>query len=346
MSSTFENNMIKKEQRNNSIDVFRYICAIMVVCIHSHPFYEFSPQFSYIVSNIFPRIAVPFFFCISGFYFFQHIADDKEYYKKYINRLLLTYSIWSLIYLSLQFVSWRGGQQPLSVFLMQSIKNFVIYGVEGHLWFFPALIFSVIIATIIYLNGFEKVLIPSSIILYIIGVLGGSYTKIGSAIPILNVLYGLDSFDTIRRIFLMGYPFFVSGLLINKYKSKIMNVSSKKMTALLSGSFVLWIIEIALILKNNLGKEIIITFGLYFLLLSTVSFLIRNPLPQYVKLGYRCRHLANFTYYSHIFFGILITHFLGDISPTLYFILIIIIPALICTMIMKINNKYLNLLIR
>lgn len=51
----------KHEERNSSIDIFRYICAIMVIAIHTHPFMEISEKCGYVFTQITPRIAVPFF---------------------------------------------------------------------------------------------------------------------------------------------------------------------------------------------------------------------------------------------------------------------------------------------
>lgn len=52
------------KNRNCSIDIFRYVCAILVVVIHTIPFGDISKEMGYIFSQIISRIAVPFFFCI------------------------------------------------------------------------------------------------------------------------------------------------------------------------------------------------------------------------------------------------------------------------------------------
>lgn len=44
-----------------SIDIFRYVCAIMVVAIHTRPLEEISTSLSFIVTDIISCIAVPFF---------------------------------------------------------------------------------------------------------------------------------------------------------------------------------------------------------------------------------------------------------------------------------------------
>lgn len=70
---------MEKAQRNNSIDIFRLICSIMVLMIHIHPFEEINSKIVFFLANIFPWIAVPFFFCVSEYYYNQIINSDNKY---------------------------------------------------------------------------------------------------------------------------------------------------------------------------------------------------------------------------------------------------------------------------
>ena len=57
--------------RNNAIDIFRYVCAILVISIHSEPFLEINSSLHYFFVQVVPRIAVPFFFTIAGYYYIK-----------------------------------------------------------------------------------------------------------------------------------------------------------------------------------------------------------------------------------------------------------------------------------
>lgn len=57
------------KERNNSIDIFRYLFAVNVVLFHCQGFSELSPTLNYILSQIPTRIAVPFFFVVGGVLF-------------------------------------------------------------------------------------------------------------------------------------------------------------------------------------------------------------------------------------------------------------------------------------
>ena len=48
-----------------SIDFFRYLCAIMVIAIHPHPFKDINENLGYYFTPILPRIAVSFPFAVS-----------------------------------------------------------------------------------------------------------------------------------------------------------------------------------------------------------------------------------------------------------------------------------------
>ena len=54
-----------------SIDIARYVSALLVVCIHTFPFLEISETFNTYFIHTVCRLAVPFFFTTSGFFFFR-----------------------------------------------------------------------------------------------------------------------------------------------------------------------------------------------------------------------------------------------------------------------------------
>ena len=64
------------------IDIAKYISALLVVCIHTFPFYEISETLNTYWIQTICRIAVPFFFTTSGFFFFRKWSNDKETNKK------------------------------------------------------------------------------------------------------------------------------------------------------------------------------------------------------------------------------------------------------------------------
>ena len=64
--------------RNCSIDLFRLYCAVLVVAIHTSPFMDQNNKLGFISTQVIPRIAVPFFFIVSGYYYIQNLEQGKK----------------------------------------------------------------------------------------------------------------------------------------------------------------------------------------------------------------------------------------------------------------------------
>lgn len=58
---------MKVKRKYAAIDIAKYVSALLVVCIHTYPFYEISETFNTFFMQTICRIAVPFFFTTSGF---------------------------------------------------------------------------------------------------------------------------------------------------------------------------------------------------------------------------------------------------------------------------------------
>ncbi len=313
--------------RNHSIDIFRYFCAILIVIIHTNPMADYSANISFGVSQILTRIGVPFFFAVAGYFYTQKFDKGQKAFVPYVKKIFITYFIWSCVYLLTEFISWGHGQ--LKGFAVTSVLNFFIKGSYYHFWFFPALIISTCIVTLMYKIKLKKLLIPLGMVLYIVGCIGCSYYTLGVRIPVLGTLFSHPDFIIVRRIFLMGLPFFICGHLVNIIQGKLLKSDNKKLFVFLFVSAFVWLAEIVLVIKAELQSNIIITFGLFLLVIAVMLILLKNPLPKSEKLSEKCRILANFTYYSHPLVMLIIKSVNEDISKLVLFILTVIICAVI-----------------
>ena len=334
-----ENNSVKT--RNASIDLFRYICAVLVVAIHTRPFEEFSTFLGFFFSQVLTRVAVPFFFVVAGYFYIAKLEKGKTPFFKYIKRLLVTYLLWSMVYYAYDFFS----EGVLSI--KSFVYSFLINGSCYHLWFFPAIIFAVCLTTFLYKIKCKKVVVPLSLILYAVGCLGCSWYAVGVKIPVLSKLYNFFLFTDVRRIFLMGFPFFVAGGVVLKVKEKILPALNKKTSFLcIASAVVVFLAEIIAVIKFNLQNTVVITFGLYPLVVLIVLLLFKFPMPNFNKISDKTRVYANFTYYAHpLLMNLLrimakVLHF--NISQTVMFASVLVITFVISTVIYKLNNKTIN----
>ena len=117
--------MTKDMLQSNTISFLRFPLIVGVVFIHSQlddmsirgvhltetvgdfPFYEYC---SYLISGILSRVAVPFFFFISGFlFFFRTNSFTSEVYcqklKKRVKSIVIPYIFWNLLAITLLWLS-------------------------------------------------------------------------------------------------------------------------------------------------------------------------------------------------------------------------------------------------
>ena len=337
-------------QRYNSVDFFRYVCAIMVVAIHTHPFEDVHPVLGFIFTQIIPRIGVPFFFSIAGFFYIQKIDKGEAVFGKYVQRLLLTYLLWSCIYYAKEFILW--GHNNIKGFVVNCVLTFFVHGSSYHFWFFPALFFSVFVTTLFWKCHFEKIIIPLSLGMYAIGCIGCAYYNWGVRIPILGTLYRSAHFNIVRRVLLMGFPFFVSGQMIYRIREKFTGgkTSNKSLIITWMLSITIWLGEIGMVYLLELPSNIVITFGLYPLVVSTILLLLNNPMSKLNDIASICRMLSNFTYYSHPLFSILISY-LGEhllhtkVTSTLMFATTVAITSISGYALIHTNKKYVRWLL-
>lgn len=268
----------------------------MVVASHTSPFYDINEDIGYIATKVLTQIAVPFFFLVSGYFYIKKISQDTTVFRKYLLRILKTYAVWSCLYYLVDFLKW--GHTNLKGFVAHCFYSFTVSGSHYHFWFFPALIVSMCIVTFVYRGGLQRFLFPISIILYIIGCMGCSYSVVGLVIPGLSWLYKLDAFLWIRRVFLMGFPFFTAGIAIDWIKNHIDRAGVKTQVLLLVTAISVWLIEIVFINLLDLGATIIITFGLYPLVTYLFVFLLLHP-GNYGKTAAQSHISADWTYYAH-----------------------------------------------
>lgn len=341
-------------KRNNSTDIFRYICALLVLSIHTDFLSEYSASLSFFITQILARIAVPFFFSVSGYFFISKLEQGKECaLRQFVKHILIPYLFWSTIYMLMGAASTIINKSSLSAFFVKFIFDFFFNGSVDTLWFIPALIYSAIFTTILYKIGQKKTLLPIAIALYLIGCLGVSYYSIGIHIPVLQNLYQLECFDTIRHIFFMGIPFFAAGILVRRIIEGLLTTksSTKALWLVFVVGLLLFFGEILLVRKLALEKGITITLFLFPLIICILLLLLKYPLDRWNKLGWYGNKLASFTYYSHpLFINILL--FLGPkivsgggIPPTGRFAITWLGTLLTGLLIIHINNKRLNRLV-
>ena len=162
------------------------------------------------------RFSLMFFLAVIGFYVEKAYQAGKTPVPGRVRALTRVYCAWSLVYLALSALMLVVIQKvPLGQFLASKLKSFFFSGSYYHFWFYPAVIYA-----LLFIGAAKKLLgkramrflLPLAAVLYAVGLLGTGYLPIGQKIPGLGALYGLEAFETVMHLFLLGFPAVVFGM--------------------------------------------------------------------------------------------------------------------------------------
>ena len=335
---------LSKSGRNNAIDIYRLVCAVMVVYGHTHANRPDGANAVYYCTQVLRRMSVPFFFAVAGFFYTGALLSGKKVYRKYVTNLVIVYSLWSAVYFTVKFFMQVvfGGERFFS-FVAACIPDFFISGSYYHFWFFPALFFSVTFVTVCHKLKMLKLAAFFSILLYIVGCLGCSYYGLGSRIPFMPILLDNSHFTFIRRAFLMGFPFFMMGYFLHAFKAE--SVKNKTLIVTIIISIALFILEYFFVIGQGLQRSIYLTVMLYPLLMQVIMLLLKNPAPNLYSLGRRTRLMSNFIFYSHPLLLLLFSE-VFHMADNVMFVLAASITGLIGLAVSYSNKKWLNVLVK
>lgn len=218
---------MNEKKQYYAIDCMKFISALLVIGIHTGPFLDINMDVNFVFVQILGRIAVPFFFVASAFFFFKKIdfqerlkgKNNLHILKKYVLRLLKIYVIWSLAYIPLLAIGWMRGGVDLTT-LIRLVRDFLFTGTYYHLWFLPALIFAVVFIYLLLFTWGFKMSGVMVVILYIIGMTGNIYAPVLEQIPIISTCFELymKIFTTTRNGLFFGSVFVYLGAVIAKAK--------------------------------------------------------------------------------------------------------------------------------
>lgn len=248
---------MQANSRNILLDILKIIAALFVIGTHCGFLFEYSQVASQTITNGIFRIAVPFFFCINGFFLFNVFKNDRI--QTWLKRVGILYLIWMLIYTYFWVY--------LNDFNLLKIIPTVLFGFN-HLWYLAALLLGGLVLYQLR-NASNTILIVGTFILFLIGI----------SIQYLGQLHVFSEQTTLDK--LINYPplhrnflLFALPLLSIGYVIRRTNLHTK-----LSKQFVkqLLIISLILLVAENLityyfvtGEAILNTYLSYSFLAPTL----------------------------------------------------------------------------
>lgn len=160
------------------LDDARVAAAILVAAIHTSPLASVSADADFWLTRVLARLAVPFFFLITGYFL------GKDHWRgagAFCKKMALLYLGAVLLYLPLNI--YNGGF-PLGM----TLTKLFIDGTFYHLWYFPAVILGVTLVSLLRRLG-NKVAFAAAGLLYLVGLGGDSYYGFFAKVPWLKAFY-------------------------------------------------------------------------------------------------------------------------------------------------------------
>lgn len=318
-----------------SIDMMKYICAIMVLSIHMAPFEQISPLLNDLWGSVICRVAVPFFFMTSSFFFFTKAGSVKKNFGVYAKRILILYTIYTVVYLIILALK-NQLEPPIKI-----IQEIFFSGVCIHLWYFMAILVGIGMVILLEKLVNEKRTVIISIVLYVIGTLSSTYYSLlfeGNQIGVIISKY-MDVFLSVRNGIFFGMIFVVLGKLVIKREQEIIDKS-----------LMFWIVYFGIAMCFMCIEGIVInkyTTKIYgrdmFLLLPVCAYALFGlilKMNQYTKnmskilCGY-LRNISTLFYASHYVF----IFFIPLENVLLKFVVIIIVNTMVAFMIVWSSKK-------
>lgn len=326
------------------IDLMKVICALLVIGVHTGPLLSISQEANFVVTQIFGRIAVPFFFVSSSYFFFRKLDDSKpltnsknrNYLKHYVKRIAKLYLVWSLVYFVLVAAGWmKNGFNMIAV--LRYIRDFFFTGSYYHLWFLPAMIVAVVVIYSLLIKLSAKKVWRISLLLYVIGMMINVYEDLLFDIPLISTIVHvyLKIFVTSRNGIFFGMIYTMMGYCLAK---KQPTCSNQKLVAMTAFSFLLLVIEAVLILKAGYMDDLT---AMYLALIPLEYFvfalLLRYPSYHNEKI---LREISTLMYVSHILFCTLLLRIsFFSTNSIIYFLMVSFCTILFSYGMIRLSDK-------
>lgn len=335
-----------------NLNILKYISAILIVILHLRPFLNFSNELDLAFNNIVTRICVPIFFIITGYFVAKKEKENKDYIKSYIKKTIPLYLTWSLLYVPViiitmiqylptinEYLSKINIALPLLVALIILLLPIVILlalcytGIYYHLWYFPAIIFSLLVLRKWKKKFNIKYLLVISFVLLLFGATETYYGVLPfSAKKLLSYYYNI--FFTTRNFLFFGLFYVVLGY----YMGTKEKLYSKYCFVKLVVSFFLLTFEAILLHDiDRLDSNILLSCVplTYYLFISTV-YITNN-----IKLKFPFGDYSKYYYLIHPMIIFAISLLFENISnyPYLNIFIVLLITHIISFLIVKLKSK-------
>ena len=333
-----------------TVDLFKFICALLIIVLHTAPFASYSKVLTFGLRNIVTVVAVPFFFVASGFIAFSKInsleteCEKNKYMVKHTKRLALMYVIWSAIYFVFVVTNWiqKGFK---GIYILEYIKDFFFEGSFSTIWFLPAVLTATLLVFFLRKKLSYKTIFLIAIPFYVFTLLGSSYYGLIDNVPVIGNIYDAyySFFDTIKNGVCFGFIYVALGAYIAQNKDNIKIKNSHSIIAI-ALCWVLLAIEefgVAYFGWNDKGVDTVIMLvpmSFFMMILS-----INLELPGSDKFYLMCRKYSLLMFLVQRIPLTIIDRFMGNTiiatNSVIYFVVVLAATMLLSFVIIKLSER-------
>ena len=310
---------------------------------------NFNSTFQWYILHIFFRMAVPFFFTASGFLFGKKYINNrknlKEVSRKQIKRLLIPFVFWMLV--GLPYIIYTLQDNDGITIVLEIVKKAIFYP-WGALWYILALIVAIFIEYWVLKRGKLSIAILVGVFLYFICLLGNSYYFLIDSTPIKSIVDTYMSiFISTRNGIFEAFPMFTMGVYLAYKENKIERMKASKLIISFIIVLLIQVCEITFIRNRNYIDDHSLFFTTIPISCLLLIFCIKCKKIEFKRINTQIlRNLSTSIYFMHYpiiwtlsFFNIYMKNW-----ETLIFT--VIISIIISLILYKINNKYINYIIK
>lgn len=323
----------------NMMNIVKLICAVLVVMIHTSALMSISEDLWVGTSLSICRVAVPFFFIVSGFFFYRakpeygKKAKIKKYTKLYFKFLLLETVI------LLPGLIFMAPKMPLLIL----IRSILFTGFTGSLWYISSMVIGMFCIMPLMKRNMYKTLMLLSMVLFLFGLAGDSYFAFfkGTSIEVMTSAY-TAIFAAMQIGFTASIPFLTIGVLINKL-GLIEKIKNPGRHVILGG--ILVVIEAMLLFKNKIPNDYNLYFSLLIFAPALFIFAMKSTKKINSKKANYARSLSVLIYVLHQPLMLFIFSFINiQVSSVIKFIIVLAVSTLVSVILIKIKfDKFLGL---
>lgn len=164
--------MNQQTKSYGSIELFKYVAAILVIAIHTSPLEGVTQTGDFILTRIVARVAVPFFIMITGYFVLPGCAREGSKLKRTLIKLGLLYGVATVLYLPFNIYKGYFGEKQWGITL---VKDILVDGTFYHLWYLPGVMLGLLLIVWLLRRLGTRAAAAVSLGLYVIGLFGDSY---------------------------------------------------------------------------------------------------------------------------------------------------------------------------